>query len=71
VVRRYFPFSEIILEQANATMFEDVLAGIYMLIAVFILTGNSLTIAAIHKNPKLNTASNQFIYGLAVADLLV
>jgi hypothetical protein len=52
-------------------MLEDVLAGIFMLIAVFTLVGNSLTIAAIHQNPKLNTASNHFIFGLAIADLLV
>lgn len=59
------------LVQSLLTMIEDVLAGIYILIAVFTLAGNSLTIAAIYQNPKLDTASNQFIYGLAIADLLV
>jgi 7 transmembrane receptor (rhodopsin family) len=52
-------------------MIENVVAGIFLMIAFFILGGNSLTIAAIYKNPKLNTASNQFILGLAIADLLV
>jgi hypothetical protein len=52
-------------------MLDDVLAGIYVIISVFTLFGNSLTIAAIRQNPKLDTASNQFIFGLAIADLLV
>jgi hypothetical protein len=52
-------------------MLEDVIAGIYILIAFSILGGNSLTIAAIYQNPKLNIASNQLIHGFAIADLLV
>jgi hypothetical protein len=42
-----------------------------IIINVCILGGNSLTIIAILKKPKLATASNQFILGLALADLLV
>jgi hypothetical protein len=52
-------------------MAEKELAGVYILISILILSGNSLTIAAINNNPKLNTPSNQFIYGLAIADMLV
>lgn len=38
---------------------------------IFIIGGNTLTIIAILKKPKLATPSNQFIIGLALADLLV
>ncbi|XP_059471522.1 tyramine/octopamine receptor-like isoform X1 [Neocloeon triangulifer] len=42
-----------------------------LIIALAILFGNGMTILAIVKKRKLKTASNQFILGLAVADLLV
>lgn len=40
-------------------------------ISILIVGGNTLTILAIKNNKKLNTASNQFILGLAIADLIV
>ena len=44
---------------------------IIILCSVFIIGGNTLTILAILKKPQLATPSNQFIIGLALADLLV
>jgi len=40
-------------------------------IVLLIASSNILTMIVILKNPRLATASNQFILGLACADLLV
>jgi len=40
-------------------------------VIILILGGNTLTVLSILKNPRLATPSNQFILGLALADLLV
>jgi len=55
--------------EADAVFLIYLVASI--LINICILGGNSLTIIAILKKPRLATASNQFILGLALADLLV
>ncbi|XP_059471524.1 octopamine receptor Oamb-like [Neocloeon triangulifer] len=52
-------------------MVEGFVLLLSFLITISVITGNILTIIAILRKPKLNTISNQFILGLAVADLLV
>jgi hypothetical protein len=42
-----------------------------IVVTILVIVGNTLTILAILKKPKLATASNQLIIGLALADLLV
>jgi len=42
-----------------------------IIVMFLILGGNSITVFSILKNPHLATPSNQFILGLACADLLV
>jgi len=48
---------------------------IYLVVGIFIVLlitiSNISTMIVILKNPQLSTASNQFILGLASADLLV
>ncbi|XP_059468968.1 D(2) dopamine receptor-like [Neocloeon triangulifer] len=41
------------------------------LIVLAIVVGNILTIIAVLRKPKMGTVSNQFVLGLAIADLLV
>ncbi|XP_032221810.2 octopamine receptor 1 [Nematostella vectensis] len=43
----------------------------YIILALLIIGGNSLVIAAYRSNPRLQTVTNSFLVGLAVSDLLV
>lgn len=44
---------------------------VYILLALAIISGNSLVIAAYRNNYRLQTVTNTFLVGLAVSDLLV
>ncbi|XP_020618887.1 octopamine receptor 1-like [Orbicella faveolata] len=44
---------------------------VYVLLALFVILGNSLVIAAFRLNSRLRTINNTFLVGLAVSDLLV
>ncbi|CAB3372964.1 Hypothetical predicted protein [Cloeon dipterum] len=52
-------------------VFEVVVLMSSFLITILVIGGNVFTIIAILRKPKLKTTSNQFIMGLAFADLLV
>jgi hypothetical protein len=59
------------MSSGSTSIVNVVFAFIAFAIAILIVGGNSLTILAIKRNQKLNSASNQFILGLAIADLIV
>lgn len=44
---------------------------VYVLLALFVILGNILVIAAFRFNSRLRTINNTFLVGLAVSDLLV
>ncbi|XP_065349297.1 D(2) dopamine receptor A-like [Cloeon dipterum] len=50
---------------------EWIIAAVDGILMVLILGGNCITVTVIIKKPKLATSSNQFVLGLALADMLV
>jgi hypothetical protein len=58
-------------EKKKKAMPEWIIVVVDGLLMVCILGGNCLTITVIVKKPRLATPSNQFVLGLALADMLV
>ena len=64
-----FPQSPIMLTHDKVEIIASIV--IYVLLALLIVVGNGMVIAAFSFNPRLQTINNTFLVGLAVSDVLV
>lgn len=65
------PTNSSISQDGNPTVFRATITSIYILIFVVGLVGNIITCTVIKRNKSMHTATNYYLFNLAITDMLI